>query len=138
MNYRKTLIAGAVASMVAIAGSAFAGDKMHSSGSAFSTLDTNGDGKISQAEAAADSSLTFSTADANGDGYISKSEFKKAMKSTPGSSSPIDGARTPPQPQSQSTDPAQDPSSTSSQSEPLPQQDQSAPPPADTETPPRQ
>ena len=39
---------------------------------AFDKLDTNRDGKISQAEASADTNIVFSSADANGDGYLDK------------------------------------------------------------------
>src|SRR3982750_3615896 len=97
MKHRKTLIAAAVASLVALGGSALANDKSHSSGTAFNSLDTNGDGRISKAEAAADSTIMFSSPDANGDGYLDKSEYKKAMKS----SSKDDGSMSQPQPQSQ-------------------------------------
>jgi hypothetical protein len=133
MNYRNTLIAAAAASLASLAGSALANegsyDKSGKSAATFDSLDTNRDGRISQAEASVDAMLTFSTADANGDGYLDKSEFKKAHKA--GKSN--DGSMQQPQsqPQSQSTDPSTDPSAT----EPVPPQDQSAPPPADTETP---
>ena len=44
MKYRKTLVATAVASMIAIAGSAFAGDKMHSGASFSVTEELSTDG----------------------------------------------------------------------------------------------
>jgi hypothetical protein len=130
MKYRKTVIAAAVASLATLAGSALANegsyDKSGKSGATFDSLDTNRDGRISQAEASADSMIAFSTADANGDGYLDKSEFKKAHKA---GKTNDDGSM--PKPQSQSTDPSTDPNAT----EPVPPQDQSSPPPADTETP---
>src|SRR3982750_2790536 len=120
MKHRKTLIAAAVASLVALGGSALANDKSHSSGTAFNSLDTNGDGRISKAEAAADSTIMFSSADANGAGYLDKSEYKKAMKS----SSKDDGSMSPqPQSQPQSTTPSTEPGQTDT----APPQDQSAP-----------
>ncbi len=48
--------------------------------STFKKLDTNGDGRISQAEAAADSTIVFSTADANGDGYLDSAEWKASIQ----------------------------------------------------------
>ncbi len=85
MKTRKTLIAVAIAALIPL-GAAVAGDqygKDHDksmSGSSFKKLDTNKDGKISQAEAAADSTIVFSTADTNGDGYIDSAEWKAAAK----------------------------------------------------------
>jgi len=46
----------------------------------FKKLDTNGDGRISQAEAAADSTIVFSSADSNGDGYLDTGEWKASSK----------------------------------------------------------
>jgi hypothetical protein len=85
MKVRKTLIAAAIAALIPL-GAALAGDndKM-SKGPSFDKLDTNHDGRISQAEAAVDSTIVFSQADANGDGYVSKTEWKAATK---GSASP--------------------------------------------------
>ena len=45
---------------------------------AFDKLDTNRDGRISQAEASVDTNIVFTSADANGDGYLDKSEWKRA------------------------------------------------------------
>jgi len=103
MKARKTLIAVAVATLIPL-GVAVAGDNdqygnkdksmTHES---FKKLDTNKDGKISQAEAAADSTIMFSTADTNGDGYLDKDELTASEKagstgnqqqSTPSSQSP--------------------------------------------------
>ena len=53
----------------------------------FKKLDTNGDGRISQAEAAADSSIVFTSADANGDGYLDSSEWKATHKGKSGNPS---------------------------------------------------
>jgi hypothetical protein len=119
MNTRKTIIALSIAALIPM-GAAMAGegkdhDKsgMHSS---FKKLDTNKDGRISQAEASADSTIVFSSADANGDGYLDSTEWKTSTDT--GSS----------RPQS---------SSSPSQSDPtLPQgTEPSGTPPPDTETP---
>lgn len=90
MKTRNTLIAVAVAALiplgVAVAGDPYGKDNDKSmSGSDFKKLDTNKDGRISQAEAAADSTIMFSTADTNGDGYLDKDELKAASKPTNGS-----------------------------------------------------
>jgi hypothetical protein len=116
MKTSKTLIALTVAALLPL-GAAMAGegkDKSGSMGPSFDTLDTNRDGKISQAEASADANLVFTAADANGDGYLDKTEFKNRAK---GSTSPT--------PQSM-PEPAADPSVPAPASEPAP---------ADTETP---
>ena len=118
MKTSRTLIAVAVAALIPL-GAAVAGDKDKSgyAGASFDTLDTNRDGKISQAEAGADTTIVFSSTDANGDGYLDKSEWKNRTKGTV------------PAPAPQSTpEPATDPS--------VPPADQSASEPApDTETP---
>ena len=51
-------------------------------GTSFESLDTNSDGKISKAEAAASSSVTaqFSKYDQNGDGFIERSEVNSANR----------------------------------------------------------
>ncbi len=46
---------------------------------AFEEVDTNGDGQISQQEAAAVEGLDFATADTNQDGVISREEYQEAM-----------------------------------------------------------
>jgi Ca2+-binding EF-hand superfamily protein len=66
----------------------------------FKKLDTNKDGRISQAEAAADSTVVFSSADTNGDGYIDSAEWKASSK----------GSNTP-QSQSQDSTTSETPSS---------------------------
>ena len=89
MQTRKTLIAIAVASLIPM-GAALAGDgDKHDKSAAgnFQKLDANKDGRISQAEAAVDSTITFSTADANGDGYLDSAEWKASSKDS-GSSRP--------------------------------------------------
>ena len=87
MQARKTMIAVAIASLIPL-GAAVAGDNdkyggkdksMH--GTSFKKLDSNKDGRISQAEAAVDSSIMFSSADTNGDGYLDKDELKAAQRS---------------------------------------------------------
>ena len=91
MKARKTMIAVAIAALIPL-GAAVAGDndqygsKDKTGSSSFKKLDTNKDGKISQAEAAVDSTIVFSTADANGDGYLDTDEWKASAKS--GSSKP--------------------------------------------------
>ena len=103
MKARKTLIAMAVATLIPL-GAAVAGDNdqygskdKSMSHASFKKLDTNKDGRISQAEAAADSTIMFSTADTNGDGYLDKDELKASesagstgnqQQSTPSSQSP--------------------------------------------------
>ena len=117
MKVRRYLtVAAAVAAMIPL-GVAVAGDKDQygadkSAGVSFKKLDTNKDGRISQAEAAADSTVVFSSADLNGDGYLDSEEWLAAKK---GSN----------QPQSQSQD-------TPAPSSDLPQ---GTPPPADTSAP---
>jgi hypothetical protein len=83
----------------------------------FKKLDTNKDGRVSQAEAAVDSTIVFSTADANGDGYLDSDEWKASSKT--GS----------PKPQSESSAPATSDPAMPSTTEP------SDPPAPDTETP---
>ena len=48
------------------------------SGDVFKSLDTDGDGKISRSEAAADSKISdsFDKLDRNSDGFITKHEFR--------------------------------------------------------------
>lgn len=73
---RKSLIAIAAGSL--IAGSALAGESRDQSGStgpSFDTLDTDRDGRISQAESAIDTNLVFSNVDHNSDGYLDKDEW---------------------------------------------------------------
>jgi hypothetical protein len=124
----KTLIAGAIVALIPLAGTALANEgSMDKAGAGFDTLDTNRDGRISKAEAAADATIVWSTADANGDGYLDKSEFKKAVKAKTG-----DPTATP-QPQPQSSPMPDDASS--QPSEPVPPGEPSTTPPTDTETP---
>ena len=114
MKTSKTLIALTAAALLPL-GAAMAGDKDKSGtmSPSFDKLDTNRDGKISQAEASADANIVFTSADSNGDGYLDKSEWKSR---TSGSTSPA------PQSVPDSTvDPAVPPAS--------------EPAPADTETP---
>jgi len=131
MKYRNTLIAAAVAAMVPLAGTALANDsnKAEKAGASFNALDTNRDGRISRAEASADSKIVFARADANGDGYIDTMEYAKAKKM----------ATTSPEPQSQSQSPYPNDAS-GQQTEPVSPTDPSTTepsttPPSDTETP---
>ncbi len=130
---KKSLIIIAAATLIPL-GVAVAGegkDKSGSMGTSFATLDANGDGRISQAEAATDTTIMFSTADTNGDGYLDKKEWRAHEKSG--------GSTTQPQPQSmpQSSTPESVPEATSPDSSAT---DTTAPDPAsepkpDTETP---
>lgn len=117
MKTSKTLIAVALAAVIplgaAVAGDQYGKDKTGTMSPAFDKLDTNRDGRISQAEASVDTNIVFTSADANGDGYLDKSEWKNKEK---GSTSPA--------PQS-APEPTSDPT--------VPQT--SDPAPADTETP---
>jgi hypothetical protein len=123
MKTSKTLVALAVAALIPM-GAAVAGegkDKSGSMGPSFDTLDTNRDGRISQAEAGVDASLVFSTADKNGDGYLDKSEWKSR-----------DQTGTTPQPQSESQ---QLPDQASPSDTMPPESTSPATPQPDTETP---
>ena len=116
MKTSKTLIALAVAALIPM-GAAVAGDKDKMGyGASFDSLDVNRDGRVSQAEASADTTIVFTTADANGDGYLDKAEFKNRAK---GENKPM--PQSTPEP---ATDPAVPPADQSA-SEPMP----------DTETP---
>ena len=125
MKLRKNLtIAAAVAVLiplgVAVAGDQYGSKSDKAAGVNFKKLDANKDGKISQAEAAVDSTIVFSTADLNGDGYLDSEEWKAAEQ---GSNKP----QSEPQPQDStapSTDAPQD----------TPPADTTTPTP-DTETP---
>lgn len=121
---KKTLIVIAAATLIPL-GAAVAGegrDKSASMGPSFNTLDANRDGRISQAEAASDSTIMFSSADSNGDGYLDKQEFRAAQKSGSSTEPQSQGMPQSSSPDSSTTDPtATEPSTT----EPTP----------DTETP---
>ena len=109
---KKSLIVIAAATLIPL-GAAVAGegkDKSGSMGPSFDTLDANRDGRISQAEAATDSSIMFTSADKNGDGYLDKSEWKSHHKSG--------GSSSQPQPQSMPESTSPDPSTTESESKP--------------------
>ena len=80
MKSSNSLMAAAVIALLPFA--AIAGDKdktpapMGTEARAqFDTLDTNRDGRISQAEASSDSKIVFSSADKNGDGFLDSSEY---------------------------------------------------------------
>ena len=59
-------------------------------GATFESLDTNGDGRISKEEAAANQNVLdqFSRYDKDGDGYIERAEVTNANKSPPPDSQP--------------------------------------------------
>jgi Ca2+-binding EF-hand superfamily protein len=124
MNYRNTLIAAAAAvTAVSFAGTTLANenDKSGKAGATFDSLDTNRDGRISRAEASADSKIVFARADANGDGYLDTMEFSKASKMK-------DDSTSSPQSMPDSSEPV-----TPNTTEPV--SPDSTTPPADTETP---
>ena len=112
MKTSKTLIALTLAAAiplgVAVAGDQYSKDTKDKSGTmsapSFDKLDTNRDGRISQAEASVDTNIVFSSADANGDGYLDKTEWKSSQEK--GSTSPA--PQSAPEP---TTDPAVPPSS---------------------------
>ena len=88
MKASKTVIAVAIAALMPL-GAAVAADndqygkdkdKSTMPDSGFKKLDANDDGRISQAEAAADSTIVFSSADSNGDGYLDSDEWKASAK----------------------------------------------------------
>jgi hypothetical protein len=125
---KKTLIVIAAATLLPLAAVAGEGkDHSGSMGPSFDTLDANRDGRISQAEAASDTTITFASADANGDGYLDKKEFKASQKS---------GSSSQPQPQSmpQSTSPESSSPDSSTTDQTVPEPSASEPKP-DTETP---
>lgn len=80
MKVSQSLIAAAV--IVALPLSVFAGDKdktaapMGTTASAeFDALDTNGDKRISRAEASRDTKIAFASVDKNADGFLDSTEF---------------------------------------------------------------
>ena len=97
MKVSRLLIAGAVAALLPLAG-AFAqsppqptdpstqpaqeSPQPQQQGATFESLDKNGDGKISKAEAASNANVSqqFSKYDQNGDGFIEKSEVSSSNK----------------------------------------------------------
>src|SRR5262245_14162516 len=92
----RLIIAGAVAAMLpltaVIAQTAPQGNPPASEpsqtpkqGASFESLDTDGDGRISKTEAAANSDVTaqFSRYDQNGDGYIERAEVNSANNPPP-------------------------------------------------------
>jgi hypothetical protein len=87
MKTSKTLIALTLAAVIplgaAVAGDQYSKDKSGTtSAPGFDKLDTNKDGRISQAEASVDTNIVFSSADTNGDGYLDKTEWKSQEKGT--------------------------------------------------------
>ena len=93
MKTSKTLIALTLAAVIplsaAVANDQYSKDKSGTmSAPGFDKLDTNRDGRISQAEASVDANLVFSTADINGDGYLDKTEWKSHEKGEKGTTSP--------------------------------------------------
>jgi hypothetical protein len=134
MKVRKTLIAAAVVALIPLGASAIAGGNDYGdkdkagAGASFKQLDANKDGRISQAEAAVDSTIVFSTADTNGDGYLDNAEWKAAQKAHKDSSMPS------PQSMPPQGEPSTLPPSTTTPENPSTPDTPSTQPP-DTETP---
>jgi len=84
MKASRNLIAGTVAALLPIAAAMAQTPPQPSEpaqkGATFESLDANGDGKISKAEAAANSDVSsqFARYDQNGDGYIERAEVSSA------------------------------------------------------------
>ncbi len=101
MKYSRPMIAMALVAVLPL--SAIAGDKDQTSApmgtsAQFDKLDTNRDGRITQAEASKDTKIVFSTADKNGDGYLDNSEYPAGDMSRepmPNSSDPATDAEKP-------------------------------------------
>lgn len=66
-------------SLVTLAAIGFASAALAQGLPPFEEVDTNGDGQISQEEAAAIEGLDFATADTNQDGALSMEEYKAAQ-----------------------------------------------------------
>lgn len=80
MNQSINLIAAVVVMLPVSAAMAADNDKMQKqdhqrSSKEYSKLDTNKDGKVSQAEAAVDATIVWAAADTDGDGYIDVEEW---------------------------------------------------------------
>jgi hypothetical protein len=85
MNSQKMMVAAAVAALLSVAANADDRGKPSDTGmngayarDDFRALDTDGDGRISRAEAAADRSMgkRFSKLDKNADGYVDDAEYR--------------------------------------------------------------
>jgi EF hand len=107
MKARILINAAALAALIPL-GIAVAGDndqygtKNETVASAsFKKLDTNKDGRISQAEAAVDSTVVFSSADTNGDGYLDSDEWLAAAQGSAKPQSEPQPQDTLPQPDTQ-------------------------------------
>jgi Ca2+-binding EF-hand superfamily protein len=90
MKASRFLIAGTFAALLPLAG-AMAQTPSEPApppqkGATFESLDANGDGKISKAEAAANSDVSaqFSRYDQNGDGFIERAEVNSANEAPSG------------------------------------------------------
>ena len=91
MKSSRYLIATAVAALLPIAGAmAQSPTEPEQKGATFESLDANGDGKISKAEAAAnaDVSAQFSRYDQNADGFIERAEVSSANQQPPAGEPP--------------------------------------------------
>lgn len=80
MKISRSLIAAAAIAVLPLV--VFAGDKDKSPAPMgapmspqFSSLDTDGDKRISRTEASSDTTIVFASVDKNGDGYIDSTEF---------------------------------------------------------------
>jgi EF hand len=90
MKSSRLMIAGAVAALLPLAGMAQTPSDPPQKGATFESLDANGDGKISKAEAAAnaDVSAQFSRYDQNGDGFIERAEVNSTNEPPPAGEQP--------------------------------------------------
>lgn len=80
---RKTLLAAGtlLAALVAVPALAFPGQGMFGGGDFdFAEVDTDKDGKLSEAELTAHRAARFAKADANGDGFLTREELAAAMQ----------------------------------------------------------
>jgi hypothetical protein len=84
---------------------------MQRSNAAFEKLDKNHDGRISQSEASADSTITWSSADVNGDGFLDSREWTASRGGAEQSSRPGNGGvpSTPSDPATQTPPPPGNP-----------------------------
>lgn len=91
---KRGIIVAAVAALIPLTAAVAADndqygkDKDKSGWTDFKKLDANKDGRISQAEAAVDTTIVFSSADSNGDGYLDSDEWKAGHKGKSGNPSP--------------------------------------------------
>jgi Ca2+-binding EF-hand superfamily protein len=86
---KRSLIFLCSAALLATAALAEDAQEPKGSGSLFKSLDTDGDGKVSKQEAAANDTFSkqFESLDGNSDGYVTRREFKRNTMPKPSSGS---------------------------------------------------